>query len=130
MERILWDAKKFSVGYTLMDAQHQQIVEMINGLIDLSETEFTVQEALHAYVKISQLVVKHFGAEEAILRLEGTDFLEEHTKSHDLFSDQLADRLAHCNGLGLEDSIKFLANWWVAHILNEDMKYKPLFTDI
>ncbi len=130
MEKIEWDQKKYSVGYLLMDDQHQEILEAINGLIDLSETEYSVQEARGAFVELSQLVVKHFGAEEAILRLEKADFYERHMDVHDQFSKRLADKISNCNGLHLSEGIRFVADWWVDHILHEDMEYKPLFTDI
>lgn len=69
----------------------------------------------------------HFRAEEAIAASVNSPDIESQSISHEAYSEKVNHMAANCTGDELDQVLGFLANWWTTHILEEDMKLKPLF---
>ena len=107
-----------------------KIIELINILIEHhndsveSDTIFNVLQEMMKYAQ------KHLDDEEQLL--EGHDYpdLMQHTAVHIAYLEKVSEFsfeiMAHNNNISLK-LLEFLKNWWIQHILHEDMKYKPFF---
>ena len=119
---------EFSVGSKTLDDQHKIILQICARIHALSKTDPDYLDKLHiALNDMSEYASKHFRDEERILRDANYPELElqrlEHENYHELLTELLVDAIN-----GTPDAAKmsnFLEKWWVDHILNSDMKYKP-----
>ena len=132
MEAIHW-SEKFSVGVKELDEQHQQIIGMLNRLISTPEARDanseTVSEILTAMTRYS---LEHFKTEEGLMKVHGYPNLGEHRQEHIVYRRKAID-FSTAATIGVESVpqilIDYLSGWWVHHILDEDMKYKPFFAE-
>ncbi|OOY35776.1 hypothetical protein BOV90_01450 [Solemya velum gill symbiont] len=131
MKKIIWE-DDFSVGVEELDRQHQQIIEIINTLSDKPRLFRRFQNVSSALMELTNYVSEHFLLEEQLLHENGYPNLLEHSKKHTLYSNKIADL---CQGSldGKRDVptelINFLTDWWINHILHEDMQYKAFFKE-
>ena len=128
MERIdviPWD-EDFNTGIDIVDAQHRQLVEVINGLaaqfaltpdqIELS----TVFEELIAYTRY------HFDSEEYIWqsRLHENQNTQNHREIHQDFIRELRELIALQDDSPVDEvanrTFDFLIEWLISHILISD----------
>lgn len=109
MEKIIWNEESWSVGHSLMDDQHQQILALINKMIEIRQGKRPKSDLLTALSLLSQQITHHFGAEGVVLLSVKMPNLEEHIKSHEQFSSKLREFLLDCNGLSSEQTIDSLA---------------------
>jgi len=124
MTPFVW-TEEMSVGDPEMDAQHRQIIDLINGFDDRMEPKV----AFDAIMNMFRYAGTHFEAEEALLqrvgypqallaaqRLAHQEFL---SKASEFAGQQLDDYTLHIRVAA------YLTRWLMSHILSEDMKYKP-----
>ncbi len=131
MERIDWNPS-FSVGVKLLDDQHQRIVRMINLLISdpgatvRSETTSELLEMLTKYAS------DHFQAEEQLLEEYRYPDLAGQKEEHKAYRIKIVGlcqaTISHEDSVP-EELLKFMSDWWVHHILETDMKYRPFLTE-
>ena len=126
---IEWDSR-FSVGNSVLDAQHQKLLGLCNSLAhclaaDPQEARFKYHEILHQFIVYAQ---EHFRIEEKFLERSGYTDLAHHLREHRAFEEKTADWAfaATMNSLDLLEVQRFLAIWWSNHILVSDMQFKPL----
>lgn len=123
-----WD-ESFSVGSTVLDKQHQQLLDLCNQLgQNLKDTtdvvQFEFHEILHRLAEYSRL---HFETEEGILRNVGYPDLKQQIADHTEYckvithSTYIAAITKTVDRLQLQ---RFVAKWWTDHILIDDMKYR------
>ncbi len=129
MALLKWD-QSYSVGQPELDAQHRRWIEIINELHDamtqegkeeMSTVTVNSLKAMLAYAR------NHFLAEERYMRQ--IDFPETipHIKSHNECYGKVLTHLQNAEDGGhlpAPSLLKFLKEWLVQHILNEDMKYR------
>lgn len=127
MEKIIWDSEQFSVGHEDMDAQHSNIIRLINELIDSENGAPDRETFTFTLMQLSQYAVSHLDAEEQLLRDKGYADLESHISHHGLYKSGVAALSEEADRGDTTVVIAFLMEWWCNHILTEDMKYKPLF---
>ena len=63
MEKILW-GENFSVGVRVLDAQHKQIVIMVNTLIEMNEAKVDSEIISDTLTKMTQFAIDHLKTEE------------------------------------------------------------------
>jgi hemerythrin-like metal-binding protein len=132
MEPVKW-TEKFSVGVRELDQQHQQLIKLLNILISTQGTTSThsetVSDTLMAMTRYAQA---HFKAEERLMKVYGFPGLEEQKLQHRDFRKKTV-AFSTATYLGIdhipEDLLKYLADWWVHHILEDDMAYRLFFKD-
>lgn len=128
MNKIVWE-KRYSVGHSEMDTQHQIIIGAINRCIDLlGEEELDVAATRSVLQSLAGYAEEHFKSEESLLEAEKFEFLEAQKNSHGVYQAKMG--LYREQKVGREpmvELVKFLNFWWMHHILLEDMEYKNIF---
>ncbi|MDR2516162.1 MAG: bacteriohemerythrin [Spirochaetaceae bacterium] len=125
----------YSVGVTLIDDQHKELIRMTNELALGVEKGGADAEVF--FMKVIQGAVKyvktHFTTEEIIMeRLKFPDYLP-HKKEHENFvAEVLRDVKAFEEGKKLVplEFAKFLQNWVLNHIAKSDKKYAAFFDEL
>jgi hemerythrin len=132
MEPVEW-SERFSVGVKELDQQHQQLIKLLNILIStrgtISPHSETVSDTLMAMTRYAQM---HFKTEERLMETYGYPGLEEQKKQHRDFRKSTVDfSTAAYYGIDQvpEALLEYLVNWWVYHILEDDMAYRSFFKD-
>ena len=133
MAFIQWD-KSFSVGTTALDADHRRLIEILNRIYDAWQTDPSKIELDQLFDELLDYTDGHFNREESKLAARDYPLLAAHHAQHERLRETvLAFRTRHLAGNTpdalTEDMAKFLKSWLMDHILGEDMKYKPLFTE-
>ena len=132
METVQW-SEKFSVGVRELDQQHQQLIKTLNRLIatqgTISTHSETISDILLAMTRYAQT---HFKTEERLMEAYGYPGLEEQKIQHRDFRKKTAG-FTTATTLGMdqepEDLLKYLSDWLVHHILEDDMAYRAFFKD-
>lgn len=120
--------KNFSTGIALIDQQHQQLVHLINKLathLSRGSGELRLSEVFGELVAYADY---HFKTEEQIWQpsFHGDAWYAEHKLAHDAFLPTAQEIQAQLKDASydriLEEVLKFLVNWLVHHILDNDRR--------
>lgn len=123
---------EYSVGVALLDDWHKRIFETINLLIDTQSEEDPSKTCSGCLENIIQYSNEHFRDEEALLREWEYPHLEEQVRAHKSYVDRVSrfiegkQRLGEPMHRGL---LGYLRYWWINHIIEEDMRYKPFLAE-
>ena len=115
----------YSVGDPFLDAEHKQILGIINELYDA-----VAQGQDHALRKpvlstLLQYTLAHFKHEEqAMADHEYPDFAR-HKAAHDKLRRRTRDFVDNVDLLTGRDLLRFLKDWWLGHIQEMDKQYQP-----
>lgn len=126
MSRFEWKPE-YSVGNKAIDADHQSLFALIR---ELEATDISDGYLDHILWRLEQYAAGHFAREEALMRAGGYPDLDEHTAQHRAFVEWLDTvkatyRRAAESPFQIGDIVnKFLENWLIHHILEEDMQYR------
>jgi hemerythrin len=126
MKSFEWN-ESFSVGNELMDTHHRVFFDIVREFSDWSnENSDTVNQRIKFLV---EYCVMHLGAEERLMEKAGYPLLENHKAIHSAFSQKV---LAVQNSFekypasfSANDILKLMQDWFVNHIMETDMGYKP-----
>lgn len=131
MALILWQSS-YSVGVDALDTDHIIITSLINHLDDAKQSgssEAAVGMILRALIDYA---FAHFRREEMMLEAKRYPPLAAHIEQHRMVEEQLKDLYDEYQRRPDPETsreIMVLLNYWITeHILNVDMKYKPLFS--
>jgi hemerythrin-like metal-binding protein len=132
MEQVQW-SEKFSVGVRELDQQHQQLIKLLNLLISTQGTTNTHSETISdTLMAMTRYAQAHFKAEESLMEAHGYPGLEDQKIQHRNFRKNTVN-FSIATTLGIdqvpEDLLVYLADWWVHHILEDDMAYRSFFKD-
>ena len=122
--RVQWDAS-YSLGNAVLDDQHRNILAQCNTLADCI-ADGDRQDDLKFDDTFNELMAsarQHFSAEEALLTRCGYPMLDELKHEHDEFEYLAADIITTENFERIELQ-RFLALWWVGHIMGAGKKYR------
>jgi len=132
MEPVQW-SEKFSVGVKELDQQHQQLIKLLNILISTQGTTNTHSETVSdTLIAMTRYAQAHFKAEESLMEAYGFPGLEKQKVQHrDFRKKTVAFSTATTLGVDQipEALLEYLADWWVHHILEDDMAYRTFFKD-
>ena len=128
MDFIIW-CDLFKIGHPIIDEQHQKLIQIVNKFhkeMQRTEKEKIIPDTLNKLIKYVEL---HFDEEENILHKKGypDNDLLKHREIHEaLVKDifKLNERFCKGDYDSLVEVEKFLTDWLVMHILQEDMKFK------
>lgn len=123
--------ESFSVGHPDLDADHRNLVDLINTLHEAWRTGED-RDVLHGiFGELLMYTDYHFRREEEMLTARRYDRLDDQTREHGRLRDSVqAFRTRHLTDrtpvltTEVED---FLKSWMMSHILEEDMRYRRLF---
>ncbi len=122
---IVWTEKN-DLGIPILDEQHRGIISSINSLyyfMHAGQGHEIVEPTLKT---LDQYVYVHFKTEEALLHKAGYPETEQHLVLHRGLVEKT--RKLSFNIERKQDSkllLKFLRQWWLGHINQEDKKYVP-----
>ncbi|MCR6631776.1 MAG: bacteriohemerythrin [Magnetospirillum sp.] len=132
MPFIQW-SPSFSVGNAVLDADHRKLIDILNQIYDAwTENNCTV-ELGRLFDELMDYTDGHFSREESKLLSRDYADLARHHAAHERLRELVhAFRSRHLAGQQAdtltEEMAKFLKSWLLDHILEEDMKYRSLFT--
>jgi len=123
MPLITW-SDEYSIGNTELDNHHKKLIEILNGLYDninkdCNQIMVSTMDELYNYAKV------HFSEEEAYMKNLNYDGLYRHTVEHNKFIDNLLElNLSYKSSCvdTKQETVEFLWEWLMNHIINEDKK--------
>lgn len=119
-----------SVGVTLFDNDHRQLISIANRLHD-SITVGSQQNVLAPVLdELVKYTIFHFGHEEGMMLQYSYPDYENHKQEHDALVKKVQDY--HSQVMSGKTSISlsligFLKEWLVNHIMKTDMEYREFF---
>lgn len=132
MPFIQW-TPSFSVGNAVLDADHRKLIDILNQIYDAWSANTSPRELGRLFDELMDYTDGHFSREEAKLSARDYADLDRHHAAHERLRELVhAFRSRHLAGQQAdtltEEMAKFLKSWLLNHILEEDMKYRSLFT--
>jgi hemerythrin-like metal-binding protein len=121
----------YSVGVQSLDAQHKELIKLINQLDEIERHGGNLTGVLN---RLDWYVNYHFSFEESLMKGAGYGLLDEHTAKHREFEAWLRScRIAVRAGSGEARDLgkiinDYLKDWLKTHILVVDMDYKVVLT--
>lgn len=124
---LIWK-EQLSVGNSVIDADHKQLIEIIN-LVERSLATINRSELTLALDSLTQYSKVHFAREEKIAGAAGYTQVAHLHKSHEALLKKL-DHLKQEIGeewaaSSIEHFTTFLRDWLINHVIKEDMLMKP-----
>jgi hemerythrin len=119
-----WD-ENYSLGLPEIDQQHRALFGMINDLWQAIITRQSGAAVASVLTRLEHYSVRHFTAEETLMRSIAYPKFGEHRRAHLEFIRRIGlerEKQAAGNPIGLE-ILDFLNNWLVDHIMTADMSY-------
>lgn len=130
MGLITWDDNKYSVGIASIDAQHKQLVELINKLHEAMMKGSSKAIIKDVIAELMNYTKTHFTYEEELMQKFSYGDYETHKKTHASFVERVFDfQEKYLKGeiLLSIDIINFLRDWLIKHISGTDKKYTDFF---
>lgn len=116
----------FKVGIEDIDQQHHSFLELLNSCYESIGKSCEADISVELVVKLKGYVDMHFRHEEEALELADYEGLERQRKQHMYFQTVIADlESVPQNAVMLKSTLTLLRDWFLHHILEEDMKYVP-----
>ncbi|MBF0281654.1 MAG: bacteriohemerythrin [Zetaproteobacteria bacterium] len=120
--------RNFETGVKLIDAQHQQLVHLLNQLGAYLGQQSTTAELDEVLNSLAAYAEYHFEAEEQIWSKAFRDdpWFLAHKHTHDSFVEKVMQLKEEGESkpvaLVFEDILKFLSHWLAFHILDSDKR--------
>ena len=121
----------FNIGIKEIDAQHKQLIKLINQLAIELENPDGKQLPDHLS-DMMNYALKHLVYEERLLQKQGYPDFENHLNEHQAFREKTVELYAIAKTDCEMSSIlmhHYLSDWIVDHILNSDMAYKSFLKE-
>jgi hemerythrin len=115
----------YTVGDPSLDAEHQQIIGIINELYDAMQKGLDQKTLTVMLDRLVGYTFAHFKSEEQTLQEHDYPDLAEHKALHDEIRQKTLDLREHASLVTAHDLMRFLKEWWLGHIQNCDKKYAP-----
>jgi len=125
---IVWRSK-MSVGEPVIDNDHKRLISLINDYEKAIEAK-SVNLLKNSFDKLLEYTEIHFNREENLMRAIHYSGYKDHKIMHQLLIDNL-NRFHHQvvhkgEHISISKANDFMHDWLIDHVLNEDMKIKPL----
>ncbi len=114
-----------SVGIPTIDAQHRELVEAFNALERAIQHGTGTERVLPTLRFLGEYAVRHFGAEEGLMRLHAYPGYAEHRAAHETFRNDFARLLKETEASPLRvartmEVSRKLLDWLFTHIKRMD----------
>ncbi len=134
MDAFIWDAR-FDTGIPLVDTQHKQLVEAVNGLgNELMLGDVTEERLQMLFRQLAEYARLHFADEEKMMVELKVDqrHIDQHVAEHRQFVEQLVALWKTRTSIEkpAEAVHGFLASWLTVHILGEDQVMARQMADL
>jgi len=113
-------------GIEVIDDQHGEILDLVNGLSALSGAHEHPQTAA-TIDQVVSLTLNHFAFEEELMEQVGYPFLKVHRRLHDHFIQRLAGYTQRFDAGEnvIDELVGFMSDWLRNHFIQEDKDYSP-----
>lgn len=119
-----WD-ETMSVGVEELDAQHQQLIILINEAYEATQ-EHDDDVLTSLITKMQDYAKLHFATEEGYLKKYKFPDVEGHKFHHAKFNTDVATfKKKQFERTNLSQIFIYLSRWLTSHILDEDKQYVP-----
>lgn len=115
----------YGVGDESLDAQHKQILAIINELHDAMHAGVDHRAITPSLDRLVQYTINHFRQEEERLLANRYPDFAQHKALHDKMRQKTLAWRENANLITGRDLLFFLKEWWCNHIQEEDKKYAP-----
>jgi len=124
-DHVQWDPL-YSAGNDSIDKQLKAILAQCNALVDCTDDprQDGEQRFRANFNKLLSSVREHFSNEEALLAIATYPELDEHREALDEFEELVANVITTDN-FEMAEIQRFLALWWVGHLMDSVKKYRP-----
>jgi len=127
MSIIKW-RDSYATGVEEMDAEHHELIDIINQLYEMMREKRPRAELKSIYDRLHSYTENHFRHEEQMMIESEYDGLAEQQKFHKQFIIEL-DKM-EADLLSADEAVvpvvyKFLREWWLNHIVEVDKRYGP-----
>lgn len=122
--RVQWNPR-YDVGDEVIDDQHRSILAQCNAIADCISDQ-TLEDDLKFTGILDELMAdarEHFSVEEEWLARCGYSGLEEHRNERDEL-EYLTANIVTTENFDKVELQRFLALWWVGHIVGFGKKYR------
>jgi hemerythrin len=117
-----------SVGIEQFDAEHRQLVSIINQLHEAIKAGSGAQAVQTTLLQLLEFAKRHFLAEEQLMEQYEFPLLKEHRQAHQAILDRLAQFQAELQQAVQpmqHNLMQFLLDWLVNHTKTVDKQYGP-----
>ena len=124
---MIWN-DTWNVGVRQVDAQHQNLVSLLNQLHEARNQGKGADELGGILDKLVHYTQAHFSAEETLMEQAGYPDLIAHKRQHVLLAEKVVKFQATFKEGGCVltgEIMKFLSTWLQTHICETDKKYVP-----
>jgi hemerythrin-like metal-binding protein len=114
----------FSVGISVLDADHRQLIELINQLQEARDAHRGAAVVQNVLAELGEHVREHFEREEALMARAGYPESEQHRSHHRRTTEQIA-HFASLSRDGEEfpmQVLEFMKAWFSNHVICQDLK--------
>lgn len=118
---------KYAVGHELIDAQHQQLFQRADALLEAMHEGRAGEELGHLLDFLGRYVVEHFGSEERLMEDAKYPGTARHKADHAEFVRRFQEnvdtfRKKGATSLVVLDLRDMLRGWLVNHVCTTDVK--------
>jgi hemerythrin len=125
---VTWD-DVYSVGYKPIDDQHKELVKIINEIFDVCKQGDAAAKStfLKIITETTDYAGLHFSDEIKTIRQAGFPNIKEHKQMHDDFVETVSKSIQeYKEGKAVPIELaRFLKNWLLTHIAEQDKQYAP-----
>ncbi len=126
-DNFIW-LDEYKIGHDIVDEQHQYLFELANRIID----PYNDQQTTHLnFSALYEYTHKHFKDEELLMKQYNYPDYEHHKKKHESLIARLDEISVGIltDEIPKNDVIKFMKDWVLTHILDEDMSFGHFLRD-
>lgn len=119
---------RYSVGHAALDAEHQCMFTLLNNLYTAFQNGQTREALAVMFREAARYAETHFVTEELVLEQAGYPHLAVHQAKHRAYEAEIEVMRQRFDHDGEQDAAAlflFLKDWWLNHILLEDLEYAP-----
>jgi len=130
MPLIKW-RNSYSVGVEQFDKEHRKLVELINRMFVIVRDKDDIMALSDAMARLVDYTQFHFKSEEAALRKADFPDLAAHKQRHAELEQQVIafqQRLQDEGKAVSAEFYRFLRDWLLGHIIEEDKSYTTFLT--
>ena len=112
----------YSVGVPAVDHEHQELIELLNGLHEALAGGGNVEQV---FGDLFRAISAHFALEERFMREHGYDQVAQHKADHERLLDELRDIMDDYRADGDDSAGRLAAGvdaWFVNHFKTHDAR--------
>ena len=115
----------YSVSNSALDAQHKQIIKLMNELHSSVSNNASEQIIQKAIVRTRIILETHLRYEETLMKYSSFSECEIHRQIHRTLLTRTAELFDRSKNktISITEILGFLKKWWLRHIILDDMKY-------